>query len=584
MNDKKSFPLDNLTRLSGFEVDTKEHNRLEKELAEFLKYAEILNEANVENVEPMQHAVAKSNFMRSDDVQNFAASSLWNNAPAMKESSYLVPPQQSHSAHEAKEYSSSQEDDLEVVIGLEVHAQLKTKSKLFCACPADFGQTSNHNTCPVCTGQPGALPVLNEEAVKMTILAGLALRCEIQHQSIFARKNYFYPDSPKAYQISQFEMPICLGGHLTIDAGHGHKKVRLTRIHMEEDAGKMVHVGAPGIWGSKASAVDYNRSSIPLIEIVSEPDISSPKEAKEYVMMLRATLVSLGICDGNLEQGSMRCDANVSLRPRGTGTLGVKTEIKNMNSFKAIERALEYEIERQRKLIRQGEVIQQQTRLWDESKQKTYLMRTKEDSHDYRYFPDPDLLPLKLLGEWVSCLSRQIPPSPLERKEQYLTEYKLSEEEAFLFLQNPSYSNYFEDVVKIYAKPREVANWFFTELLSYSPNFADFAITAQDFAAFLTKIDEKVISGKMGKGILQKAIQEKISLLEVIKKDNLQQITNRDEIAKIVQTVVDNHPKQVEEYKGGKTKVFAFFVGKVMAETKGKANPQIVNEVLKEIL
>ncbi|OHD14077.1 MAG: aspartyl/glutamyl-tRNA amidotransferase subunit B [Spirochaetes bacterium GWD1_27_9] len=473
-------------------------------------------------------------------------------------------------------------EDYETVIGLEVHAHLKTHSKLFCSCPTEFGNAPNANTCPVCTGQPGVLPVLNKESVNMAILAGIAVNCKINKKSVFARKNYFYPDLPKAYQISQFEEPICSGGWVEIEVDGVSKKIKLNRIHMEEDAGKMVHVGAPGIWGSKASAVDYNRSSVPLIEIVTEPDISTAKEAKEYVIMLRAILVSLGICDGNLEEGSLRCDANISIRPRGTKTLGVKTEIKNMNSFKAIERAIDFEVERQKKLKKLGLPIEQETRLWDESSQKTFLMRSKEESHDYRYFPDPDLLPLTLTDELIDSLRKKVGESPLDKKRKYQKDYNLTEEESKLMMVNPEYANYFEETLKLYNNPKNIANWFFNEILSYiTQEFDKFHITADDFASFLKKIDSNEISGKIGKSVIRKAFDNKKSLMEIIETEGVKQITDTKEIENLIDSILNANQDKVAEYKSGKVKLFGFFVGEIMKQSKGKANPQVVNDILK---
>ncbi|HOV14440.1 MAG TPA: Asp-tRNA(Asn)/Glu-tRNA(Gln) amidotransferase subunit GatB [Spirochaetota bacterium] len=468
-------------------------------------------------------------------------------------------------------------------MGLEVHAHLKTKSKLFCNCKTEFGSSANANTCPVCTGQPGVLPVLNREAVNMAILAGLACNCTINKRSVFARKNYFYPDLPKAYQISQFEEPICSGGYVEIELDGDRKKVKLNRIHMEEDAGKMVHVGAPGIWGSKASAVDYNRSSVPLIEIVTEPDLSSAKEAKEYVIMLRSILVNLGICDGNLEEGSLRCDANISIRPKGVKTLGTKTEIKNMNSFKAIEKAIEFEIERQKKMVKLGVKIEQETRLWDESSQKTHIMRSKEESHDYRYFPDPDLLPLILTDKLIDEIKLKVGMLPLDKKKKFENDYNLSVDEANLLVTNPDYAKYFESILKCYNNAKNIANWFFNEILSFiGQDFHNIHIKPEDFASFLKKIDNNEISGKIGKSVLKKSFDTKKSLVSIIEEDGFKQITDTTEIEKIIDSILSANKEQVNDYKNGKTKVFGFLIGEAMKQTKGKANPQMLNDILKK--
>ncbi|TFH40794.1 MAG: Asp-tRNA(Asn)/Glu-tRNA(Gln) amidotransferase subunit GatB [Chrysiogenales bacterium] len=472
----------------------------------------------------------------------------------------------------------------EPVIGIEVHAQLNTRSKLFCSCPAGFGGEPNSATCPVCSGQPGALPVLNREAVRMAIRAGLAMGCEVNRRSVFARKNYFYPDLPKGYQISQYEEPVCSGGSVEIEHEEERKKIRLNRIHMEEDAGKLVHVGAPGIWGSKASAVDFNRSSIPLVEIVTEPDITSPAEAREFMAMLRAILVSLGICNGNMEEGNLRCDANVSIRESGTTGLGVKVEIKNMNSLKAIERALAYEIGRLERMKREGVPIEQETRLWDESGQKTFLMRSKGDSHDYRYFPDPDLLPLDLDEELIESAGADMPPAPLERKRLYENEYSFTPPEARLFMANPGYADYFEKALESYPNPRTLANWIFAEILSYETDFNRLHITPEDLGRFLERIDSGEISGRIGKDILRKSFAEKKGPMEILESEGLRQISDRGSLEAAVEGVIDRNRAQAEAYKGGRVKVLGYLVGEVMKATGGKANPALVNEILKKRL
>ncbi len=388
----------------------------------------------------------------------------------------------------------------------------------------------------------------------------------------------------KGYQISQFEEPVCSGGFVEIELENTARKIRLNRIHMEEDAGKLVHVGAPGIWGSKASAVDYNRSSVPLIEIVSEPDLSSPAEAREFMVMLRAILVTLGICNGNMEEGNLRCDANVSLRERGDTGLGVKVEIKNMNSLKAIERALAYEITRLEQMKHAGTPIEQETRLWDDSSQKTALMRSKEESHDYRYFPDPDLLPLTVTAEWIESVRAALPPMPLERKNRYEREFSFSESEARLFMVNPGYAAFFEKTLQHYGNARNLANWLFSELLSHEDDFDRLHVTSEDFAQFLKKIDSGEISGRQGKDILRRAFAENKGIIEIIESEGHAQITDRVSIEKAVDGVIAAHPGQVAEYRSGKTRVLGYLVGAVMKATGGKANPALVNEVLTEKL
>ncbi|MDY6934879.1 MAG: Asp-tRNA(Asn)/Glu-tRNA(Gln) amidotransferase subunit GatB [Spirochaetota bacterium] len=590
MKEKGTINIEKLIGLATFDVSEEEKGQLEKELEDFLEYARVINNAPCQDMKPVSHAVYKDPYLREDESETWAdLDMLIKNGPSVLGTNYIAPPQKGRTGIDEKSLErnviTEKGIEYEAVIGLEVHAQLNTKTKLFCKCSTEFGRESNSNTCPVCSGHPGVLPVLNKEAVNMAILAGLAAKSTVNNRSIFARKNYFYPDLPKGYQISQFEEPICSGGYVDVEVDGPVKRIRLNRIHMEEDAGKMVHVGAPGIWGSKASAIDFNRCSVPLLEIVTEPDISSPKEAREYVMMIRAILVSLGICDGNMEEGSLRCDANVSIRPVGSAELGVKTEIKNMNSFKAIEKALDYEIDRQRKMKKAGIPIEQETRLWDDSAQKTYLMRSKEESHDYRYFPDPDLLPLELTDEWINGLKDRLPLLPLERKKTYKEEYGFNNDEARLFMINPDYADFFEEVLKIYDKPRILANWFFSEILSYIDNdIQNMHIQPADLSEFLKKINSGEISGKIGKDVIKRAFATNKGLIEIIDQEGIKQIIDPDAIEKIVDEILEKNPSQVDLYRSGKTKIMGFFVGEVMKATNGKANPGMANEILREKL
>lgn len=584
--------IESLIALSSFEVTEEDKKNYQEEIAEFLEYAEVINKMECDELLPSAHASAASCKVREGDLAQpwKELEELLSNAPVRDKTAYLVPPQKSEAGEEkgveGRKKESADCAEYEAVIGLEVHAHLKTKSKLFCRCSTEFGKEPNENTCPVCTGQPGALPVINKEAVRMAIQAGLAMNCRINLRSVFERKNYFYPDLPKGYQISQMEEPLCSGGSVEIDENGTPFRIRLNRIHMEEDAGKMVHVGAPGIWGSKASAVDFNRTSVPLIEIVSEPDIHTAKQAKDYVIMLRAILVQLGICDGNLEEGSLRCDANISLRPVGQKELGVKAEVKNMNSFKAIEKAIAFEIERQTKLLRRGERIIQETRLWDENSQKTYSMRSKENSHDYRYFPDPDLLPLMVSEKEIQEWKKQIPISPLQKKYEYMNKAGLPEEQALLLMTTPAYAAYFDRLLQAYKDTKNAVNWFFNEILFYfnGSDLETIPVSAEDFAAFLTKIDDGEISGKIGKEILKKSFETKRSLMDILEKDEYKQLSDPNEIRTMIQTILDNNPVQVADYRGGKEKLFGYFVGEVMKASKGRANPAISNQLLKEML
>jgi aspartyl-tRNA(Asn)/glutamyl-tRNA(Gln) amidotransferase subunit B len=583
MNDKNLINIENLIDLGSFEVTDAEKEKFKGELTDFLEYARVINSAP-QNLSPASHAVDKEQLLRGDISEQWEErASLLGNAPALQGTSYLVPPLAGSAGTDQERKIQAPKmspAEYEVVIGLEVHAQLNTRSKLFCPCPTSFGGGPNNNTCPVCSGQPGALPVLNREAVTMAIMAGLAMQCTVNRNSLFARKNYFYPDLPKGYQISQFEEPVCSGGFVKIEHEGTIKKIQLNRIHMEEDAGKMVHVGAPGIWGSKASAVDFNRSSVPLVEIVTEPDIGSPSEAREFMVMLRAILVSLGICNGNMEEGNLRCDANVSVRERGETSLGVKVEIKNMNSLKAIERALAYEIARLELMKHNNVPIEQETRLWDDSGQKTYLMRSKEESHDYRYFPDPDLLPLLITDDWIDSARKALPPMPLERKARYEREFSFTESEARLFMVNPGYADFFEKVLESYDNPRNLANWLISELLAHEDDFDRMHISPADFAGFLKKVDSGEISGKIGKNILRRAFAEKKGLVEIINADGLKQVTDRVAIEAAVDEVIRKNPAQADEYRSGKSKVLGWLVGEVMKATKGAASPALVNEIL----
>ncbi len=589
MERRGTIDIDRLINLASFEVTGREKELFEEELEEFLGYARVIKGAPL-HLPPESHAVEKAPLFRPDVPEPIqGAGELLGNAPALRDTGYLVPPLAGSGAgaetgREETSAGAGEDGAWEAVIGVEVHAQLSTRTKLFCPCPAGFGGEPNGSTCPVCSGQPGALPVLNREAVRMAVRAGLAMGCRVNRRSLFARKNYFYPDLPKGYQISQFEEPICSGGSVEIEHEGTRKRIRLNRIHMEEDAGKLVHVGAPGIWGSTASAVDFNRSSVPLIEIVTEPDLSSPGEAREFMATLRSILVSLGVCSGNMEEGNLRCDANVSLRPRGSRELGVKVEIKNMNSLKAIERALAHEIARLEVMKRDGVPIVQETRLWDESGQKTSTMRSKEESHDYRYFPDPDLLPLDLDDELIEGAGADLPPSPLERKERYERDYSFTPPEARLFMANPAYGVYFEKVLETYGNPRTLANWIFAEIISYETDFDRLHIAPEDLADFLKRIDSGDISGKIGKEILRKSFAERRGLVEILEAEGLRQISDRGPIEEAVEGVIASFPAQAEEYRGGKSKVLGFLVGEVMKATKGKANPALVNEILKKRL
>ncbi len=469
------------------------------------------------------------------------------------------------------------------VIGLEIHVQLSTATKIFCPCSTDYiGAEPNTNVCPVCLGLPGSLPVLNKRAVELGVRAGLALSCTIRNHTVFHRKNYFYPDLPKAYQISQYDLPLAEGGEIYIPGDDGRpRRIRITRLHLEEDAGKLVHSAADGrLEGAAFSFVDYNRGGVPLAEIVSEPDITSPREAREYVARIRQTVRYLGVSDGDMERGSLRVDANVSVKKTDetSGEVlywGERTEIKNMNSLRAVERALEYEIIRQTGVLAGGGSLERETRHWNDGEGITTSMRSKEAANDYRYFPDPDLLPLDLDDELIEGAGADLPPSPLERKERYERDYSFTPPEARLFMANPACGTFFEKVLETYGNPRTLANWIFSEILSYETDFDRLHIAPGDLADFLGRIDSGEISGKIGKEILRKSFAEKRGLVEILDAEGLRQISDRGPIEEAVEAVIASFPAQAEEYRGGKSKVLGFLVGEVMKATKGKANPPL---------
>ena len=474
-------------------------------------------------------------------------------------------------------------DKYEVVIGLEVHAQLKTKSKIFAPDGTEFGKEPNSETSPITLGMPGVLPVLNKEAVNMGILTGLALNCTIPSRCKFDRKQYFYPDLPKGYQISQYDEPICVGGYLEING----KKIGITRAHLEEDAGKLVHAGADGLAGSSYSLVDLNRAGTPLLEIVSEPDMRSSDEARAYMEELRNIVRYIGVCDGNLEEGSMRCDANISVMPKGSKEFGTRAEIKNVNSFSALQRAIEYEIERQIEIVEEGGKVVQETRLWDDNSRETRSMRGKEDAHDYRYFPEPDLMPLEISREWVEEIRAKMPELPSQKRARY-QELGLSEYDANVIVDQMSLALFFDRVLELGATPKAAVNFIMGEIAAYLKeeklDINETKLTPENLAELISLIEKKTISNNIGKQIIGDMLKDGTSAKEIVEKKGLSQITDTSAIKEICQKVVDANPAQVTSYKGGKVQLFGFFVGQVMKETKGRANPQVVNQLLKEIL
>jgi aspartyl-tRNA(Asn)/glutamyl-tRNA(Gln) amidotransferase subunit B len=477
----------------------------------------------------------------------------------------------------------------EAVIGLECHCQLLTKSKLFCSCSTKFGESPNVNTCPVCLGLPGALPVLNRTAVTMAVKAALGLNCRINTESQWARKNYFYPDLPKGYQISQYDRPLALHGFIEIKVNGTHKKIGVQRIHMEEDAGKSLHEGFPD--SSRSTYLDYNRSGVPLIEIVTDPDIRTSAEAHDYLSRLKQILEYLDVCDGNMEEGSLRCDANVSVRKAGETTFGTRTELKNINSFRFVQKAIDYEVERQIEVIESGGRVVQETRLWNSDEERTVSMRSKEEAHDYRYFPDPDLPLLTVDSEFIKSTERSMPELPESRRERFVKEYALSEYDAGVLAATRALSDFFEATTKLSGQPKTAANWIMGDLLRFYKDsnvdikdLSNSPVTPKMLADMISLAEKGTISGKIAKTVMEEMYRSGKNPQQIIEEKGLVQISNTDEIEKIVEKVIVENPKPVEQYRLGKTGNFGFFVGQVMKATGGRANPQTVNEILKKRL
>lgn len=465
----------------------------------------------------------------------------------------------------------------EPVIGLEIHAQLQTASKIFSSESATYGGADNEHTGPVSLGMPGALPVLNKKAVEFSIKIGLALDCEIRTQSVFARKNYFYPDLPKGYQISQYDQPICENGKIEILVDGKIKRIGITRAHMEEDAGKSTHHG-------DHTLINLNRAGVPLLEIVSEPEIKTPAEAAEYARTIRNILRYLEVCDGNLEEGSLRCDCNVSVRPKGQAQFGTKVEIKNVNSFRFVEKAIEYEIQRQIDCLQSGEKISQETRLYDSTKNRTYSMRSKEDAQDYRYFPDPDLLPVRFEKSWVEQIRSQLPELPLARAKRFQTEFGLPETDSLVLVGEKDVAEYYEKVAAESKNPKSAANWIMSELMrelnDSGRDITQSTIKPENLAELIRLIDDKTISGKIAKVVFAEMWTSGKKAADIVKEKGLVQITDNSAIEKIVDEIIAKNPSQVAEYRSGKDKILGFFVGQVMKASKGQASPEIVNELL----
>ncbi len=471
----------------------------------------------------------------------------------------------------------------EAVIGLEVHAQLQTATKIFCGCETRFGEEANTRTCPVCIGMPGVLPVLNKKVLEYTIKTGLATHCTITSYSRFARKNYFYPDLPKGYQISQYELPICEHGYIEIVVNGAVKRIGLTRIHMEEDAGKNLHMTE-----GNASLVDLNRAGTPLMEIVSEPDLRTPEEATEYLKKLRAILRYIEVSDADMEKGNFRCDANVSIRPVGSKEFGTRAEIKNVNSFKFVQKAIEYEIKRQSQLLDDGGRVVQETRLFDSTKGITFSMRSKEEAHDYRYFPEPDLVPIKVSSEMVENIRKTIPELPDAKRDRFAKDYGLPEYDADMLTQSRAMADYYEEAVKLSNQPKTISNWMMGELMrllnAENKDISDSPIRPDRLAGMVELIDTGVISIKIAKTVFEEMYKTGKDAATVVQEQGLTQVSDTGALERIIDEVIKNNSTQAAEYKSGKDKLFGFFVGQVMKASKGKANPDLVNQLLKQKL
>jgi aspartyl-tRNA(Asn)/glutamyl-tRNA(Gln) amidotransferase subunit B len=472
----------------------------------------------------------------------------------------------------------------ETVIGLEVHVQINTKTKIFCSCSTEFGSRPNENTCPICLGMPGVLPVLNKRFLESSMKACLATHCTIEPMNRFARKNYFYPDLPKGYQISQFELPLGTKGYINIHVNGVQKTIGLTRIHMEEDAGKLIHgenLGSPG-----KSYVDFNRTGVPLCEVVSEPDMRSSEEARAYLSELKTILEYTEVSDCNMEEGSFRCDANVSIRPVGQKEFGTRTEIKNLNSFKFVQKAIEFEVARQTKVLDQGDTVKQETRLYDSDRGETFPMRSKEEAHDYRYFPDPDLVPILVDEAWVERIRQTLPELPEQKRERFIKQYGIPEYDTGVLTSSKPLAAYFEECATLYPQPKTISNWLMGDLLRElkkdGKDILNCPISPSALVDLLKLIDSGTISGNIAKVVFEEMYQTQNSASSIVEKKGLKQITDSSAIEKIVEEVLQANPSQVEELKGGKEKVLGFLVGQVMKLSKGKANPGMVNKLIIE--
>ncbi len=477
-------------------------------------------------------------------------------------------------------------EQYESVIGLEVHVEMKTNSKMFCACSAEFGAEPNTNVCPVCLGLPGALPVLNKKAVDFAIQTAIALQCRVAPSSQFARKNYFYPDLAKGYQISQYDLPLAKNGLLSIATDEEDHDIRINRVHLEEDAGKLIHIGT--ISTSPYSMVDYNRSGVPLMEIVSEPDIRTAEQARAYLEKLKAVLQFIGVSDCKMEEGSLRCDANISIRKIGSSEFGTKAEIKNLNSFRSVAKSIEYEADRQYELLEKGTALEQETRTWDETKEVTMTLRSKEEAHDYRYFPDPDLVAIEVDESWIKGLESKLPELPAARQKRFMEKYGLGRYDAKMLTAHPQTGVFFDEVMKQYSNGKAVSNWIVGDLMrclnEAGLGWEENPLKPEQLAGMLKMLDEGVISGKIAKTVFLDMFESGKNAEDIIEAKGLKQISDKSVLEEIVETVVEENPKTVADVKSGKTKAAQYLVGQVMKVTKGKANPGLVKELIEKEL
>lgn len=471
--------------------------------------------------------------------------------------------------------------DWDIVIGLEVHVQLNTETKAFCTCKVSYGDAANTQVCPVCLAYPGSLPVLNRAVVDSAIMLGLATHCKIREHNTFARKNYFYPDLPKGYQISQYKDPICYDGYIDIAVAEGQKRIGLTRIHIEEDAGKSMH-------GKEGTLIDLNRCGTPLLEIVSEPDIRCPEEAYAYLTTLKQIVRYTGISDCNMEEGSMRCDANISIKPKGQKAFGIRTELKNMNSFRNVERALRYEAARQQKVLESGGSVTQQTLLWDEQNAQTRIMRSKEDSHDYRYFPEPDLSPLRIDGAWIDTIRKILPELPDSRKKRFMKEYELTEEDAALLSSEKEIADYFEESLQTFNNPRLTGNWIKNEILRIlsenGKSVKESPVAPAALAGLLQFLESNTITPQTAKTVLDDMAATGKTAADIIREKGLEQISDSSELEFLIETILKENPAECERYRQGESKLLAFFIGQVMRSTKGKADQALTRQILQKKL